>query len=104
MSVDQPETRTLTVIQGTPAWAFQAALQALEALSARGVKAATVTLYSDGSGELRIPKRELPSLAERLTPEELFDLVGSQRLDPFEGEDLVIRQCQGFAFRELASE
>jgi hypothetical protein len=90
--------QTIEIAQGTPRWAFLAALQALEALTASGASEATVTLYADGSGELRIPGPQLARL--KLSPSQVYDLVGSVRRDDDES-DVVIRQCGGFAFRDL---
>ena len=57
-----------------------------------------MTLYADGSGELRVPKEDVDALGEV----DLTELAGSRRpgWNPDE-RDLVIAQCQGFAYREL---
>lgn len=98
-----PQTRSLTIKQGTPEWAFIAACRALQAIKAGGAGTASVRLFADGSGELRIPRQELKRLANRMKPETLFDLVGSERIDSsdVEEQDFVVRQCGGFAWSDL---
>ncbi len=98
--MSDPKTLTLTITQGTPEWAFIAACRALETIEARASRPtlASVTLYADGSGELRIPARDV----EAASQVDLIELTGSRRvgLDP-DDTDLVIYQCSGFAYREL---
>ncbi len=100
--MDEPKTLTLTITQGTPEWAFIAACRALQAIEAGAARQilASVQLYADGSGELRIPARDV----EAVSQVDLIELTGSRRpgLDPDDPE-LVIDQCYGFAYRELPS-
>lgn len=100
MGHQEIKTKTITIVQGSPEWAFIAACRALAKIQAGASRAvyATVTLYADGSGELRVPKEDVDALGEV----DLTELTGSHRpgWDPNE-EDLVITQCQGFAYREL---
>lgn len=93
------ETRTITVVKGSPEWAFLAALRALEVLKADGALAATVTLHVDGSGALRIPHDVIAGMSPEVRAR-VPKLAGSYRYDFQEAKDLVIHQCQGFAYAD----
>ena len=89
-------TQTVTVTKGTPEWAFLVACRALALLKAAGAPTASVTLYPDGSGNLRIPHAEVGVLSAEVRAK-IPRLVGSYRFDFQEAADLVLHQCQGFS-------